>query len=279
VVIGPELIARFFGVRVAENRPLESVADAFATGVRIASASIVALGEDHSFPASKDWAEILLKRHTEPWAGVGPVIGCANPASAVSYADYLMSYGQWMSPNHASEVALIPGHNSTYKRASLLELDDQLPVLFENEIGLQQELRARGGKFFQEAGAVTMHTNFELLTTFLKVQFYVGRIFTGSRSERWPASRRVVYFAGSPLIPALRLIRIFQQVSRSGAPMLQFMRALPAMILGLCMFALGEASAYLWPPDNKGKQWLFQFETKRYLYAPSIRTSMTQSQA
>jgi hypothetical protein len=279
VKIDSKLAGSFFAIRVTERHPLQDTSDAFATGVRIASAPIIALGEDHSFPASKDWAEVLLKRHAEPWVGVGPVIGCANPASAVSYSDYLMSYGQWMAPNHAGEVAFVPGHNSTYKRSQLLELGDRLLTLFENEIGLQEELRAHGGKFYQEAAATTLHTNFELLATFLKVQFYVGRIFTGSRARHWPTSRRIIYFAGSPLIPVLRLVRIIRQVRRAGAPMLQFARALPAMIAGLCMFALGEATAYIFPPGNKGKQWLFQFETKRYLYAPSIRSCMTQSQA
>ena len=74
----------FGGFCLVEFGPIQSSAEARATGIRKASAPIVAFTEDHSFP-DPHWAEALLKSHEQPWAAVGPVIRNANPKSLISW--------------------------------------------------------------------------------------------------------------------------------------------------------------------------------------------------
>jgi Glycosyl transferase family 2 len=67
----------FLQFRVVEVGTINSTARARATGVRHASAPVVALTEDHAYPAP-GWAEALINAHKEGWAAVGPVMANAN---------------------------------------------------------------------------------------------------------------------------------------------------------------------------------------------------------
>ena len=60
-----------------------------------AHAPIVALAEDHCFP-EPGWADALIRAHQGPWAVVGPVVRNANPATIVSWCDFVIGYGPWM---------------------------------------------------------------------------------------------------------------------------------------------------------------------------------------
>src|SRR5262249_25604798 len=79
----------FFQVRVVAVGEFTSIAQAYAAGIRQASAPVVVLAEDHSFPEA-GWAEALIERHRQAWAVVGPVVRNANPDSLLSWADFLL---------------------------------------------------------------------------------------------------------------------------------------------------------------------------------------------
>ena len=68
----------------------------------------------------------------------------ANPDTIVSWADFLVGYGPWARPSIVSERDYLPGHNSSYKRAVLLEYGDALATLMEAETVLMWDLRAKG---------------------------------------------------------------------------------------------------------------------------------------
>ena len=94
--------------------------EARARGVRAARAPIVAFTEDHSFP-QPGWAAALVAAFTGGVSVVGPMVENANPGSAVSWANFLLEYGEWMPPGRPHGHAHLPGHNSAYRRAVLLE--------------------------------------------------------------------------------------------------------------------------------------------------------------
>ena len=90
-------LAGFAAVRVVEADVMRSTAEARAAGVRAAAAPIIAFTEDHCFP-EPGWAEALIRAHGEPWAAVGPAVLNANPRSAVSWANLLTEYVEWLRP-------------------------------------------------------------------------------------------------------------------------------------------------------------------------------------
>src|SRR5205823_2114181 len=135
-----------------------------------ASAPVVVFCEDHAFP-EPGWAVALIDAHRGPYAAVGPVIVNANPRSLISDADCLIGYGPWLHPSPGGEMSHLPGHNSSYKRASLLEYGDRLPSMLEAETVLHWDLRARGLRLYLEPRARLAHTNFAQAAVWTRVNW------------------------------------------------------------------------------------------------------------
>lgn len=232
------------GVRVVRVDALDNVAAGYAAGVRAASAPVVVMLEDHSYPCP-GWASALIERHAGPWAVVGPAIRNANPRCAVSRADFLMGYGRWMDPSASGEATILPGHNSSYKRDVLLALGDRLEPALLSETVLHLELAARGERLYHEARAVTRHVNFGVRRTWLPLTRWHGREFAAARSRTWSPARRALYTAAAPLIALVRLARIVRFLDRAGRRNMRFARTLPILLLGLAADAHGQALGYL----------------------------------
>jgi len=237
-------LSGFHAVRVV---PFEAVASstaaARATGVHAARAPIVAFVEDHCLP-QQGWAAALIAAHGEPWAVVGPAIGNANPCNAVSWANLLIEYSPWLDPAAAGRVEHLPGHNSSYKRAILLDYGPALETMLETESILHWDLRAKGFDLLLEPAAVALHENFTTIAASTRLRFHGGRMFAAARARGWSLARRLAYAAAAPLIPLVRLRRILAQVRRRRSPALPA-RTFPALALLLACDAAGEMAGYL----------------------------------
>ena len=179
-------LAGFFRVRVVEADPIRSGAAARAAGICQATAPVVALGEDHSFP-DPDWAEALIAAHRQPWAVVGPVVDNANPGTAISWANHLVEYGPWIAPAVPGPVEFLPGHNSAYKRDLLLDYGPELGAMLEAECLLHQDLRRRGYQVYLEPRARTRHLNYSKPFSWIPAHFHGSRLFAAARTRygRW----------------------------------------------------------------------------------------------
>jgi hypothetical protein len=201
----------FCRVRVVEVGPISSIGSANAKGIREATAPLVALAEDHAFPAPH-WAEALIAAHREPWAAVSPVIRNANrPRSRIAWADFLIGFGEWTVPGAAGVLERLPGNNGSYKRALLLEYGADLERLMETETLLHQSLRRKGHRLYLDAGAQVFHLNFEKVSSFFRVRFCSGRVYGAARAQGWSLPYRLLYACGTPLIPLVRYWRIRRQ--------------------------------------------------------------------
>ena len=253
VIIGPseqaiqppaEDVQGFHSHQLIALGPITSIGRANAAGVRNARSPLVALAEDHCFPEPA-WADALIRSHQGPWAVVGPVVRNANPGTIVSWCDFVIGYGRWMDPAHAQCMPFLPGHNSCYKRSLLLEYGAQLEDLMDAETVLHLDLARRGHQLRMEPEARTAHTNFALLSSWLPVQFYNGRVFGGSRAAAWPIAKRLLYFAASPLIPAVRLYRCLRELAKPARHSRRIPGMLPLLTLGLALDGLGQMLGYL----------------------------------
>lgn len=204
-------IKEFCRVRVVEVGRITSIGSANAKGIRHASAPIVALAEDHAFPAP-GWAEALIAAHRHPWAAVGAVIRNPNdPRSVLAWADFLIGFGEYLAPGESGVVERLPGNNSSYKRAVLLEYGPHLETMMETETLIQKDLRSKGHQLFLESSAQVAHLNFERLSSFLAVKYLSGRVFGAARARSWSVYYRLFYACGTPLIPFVRYRRLRKQ--------------------------------------------------------------------
>lgn len=256
-----EELGPFWGwqwVGVASDLPTPG---AYAAGVRRATAPVVVLGEDHSFP-QPGWAEAILERHRAGWSVVGPAVINANPASAVSWADFVIGYGPWMAPCSGGPARFLPGHNSSYRREVLLGLGGSLEQALAAEAVLHADLARAGHGLYLEPEARTAHVNFSLLGSWLRVQLANGRVFAASRSRRWPWQRRLLFAAASPLVPAVRLARCVRQLARGGAGGRPVVGTLLLLAVGLVLDGVGQALGTL-GGAGRASATLARFETDR----------------
>lgn len=221
---------------------IRSIGNANAEGVRRAKAQIVALAEDHCFP-DPHWAERLIAAHQGPWAAVGPGVRNANPNTAVSWADLFIGYGPWLAPSPSREAEFLPGHNTSYKRDVLLKYENQLDSMMQAETVLHWNLREKGYRLYMESAASVAHTNFSLWSSWVPAQFYNGRLFAGIRAQQKPPSWRLAFTLGAPLIPAVRLWRIWAGLS-SHELRVRFLRCLHTVTIGLVIDGIGQMIGY-----------------------------------
>ena len=238
-----KLRGRFQGFRIVAAEPFVSIGQSNALGVEHARAAVVVFGEDHCFP-EPDWAEALASAHEGPWAAVGPQVSNANPDSAVSRADFLIGYSPWASPCESGEREILPGHNSSYKKAVLLEYGDALADWLQAETVLHYDLTRRGKKLYLEGRARTAHVNFSRLSSWFKIQSMQGRVFAAGRRKDWGPAKRLLFAAASPLIPAVRLVRITRQYFSAPRSVLDYMRTLPHLTFGLALDGIGQFVGY-----------------------------------
>jgi hypothetical protein len=243
----------FAAIQTVAIDNMESTARARAAGVRAARSPVVAFTEDHSLP-DPDWAEAFLRAHQNDWAVVGPAVKNGNPLSLLSWANFLIEYSDWLDPAPGGEMHHLPGHNSAYKRDVLLGYGADLDWWLEVESLIHWDLCARGHRIWLEPAARTNHLNYSRFGASLKLRFYAGRLLAGMRRRPWSVCLRAVYALGSPLIPLVRLSRIFGSLCRPGRPLQLFPRVLPAMLILLAMEAVGEMTGYIFGPGNASKR-------------------------
>ena len=239
---GDARVHGFASVQVVEATDVTALPRARARALRAARAPLVLFAETHAYP-NAEYLDRLIEAHAGPWPVVGPSIGNANPDSLMSWASLLMDYGQWVEHEGRGVIPDVPGHNSLYKRAALLELDD-LDELMTADTIMHAEFRARGQELFLEPAARVDHLNVSQLRWVLVERFESGRTFAGMRARGWSWPRRLAYALGSPLIPVVRFRRIRSHLRRCrDAPSLG--RLAPALVTALCVSAFGEFVGYL----------------------------------
>ena len=209
----------FAACRIVEAGPITERGAAAAIGMLAASSPVVGLIEDHSYPAP-EWADALLRAHAGAWSAVGPAVDNANPESAASWVNYILSYGGFAPPVEAGERDLLPWHNSAYKRDAIIPFGDRLGPLLEWEGALQAELRAQGHTLYLEPAARTAHGNVSRMWSTVGLNVQRGRALGAMRAERegWPTWRRAVQAAAFPLFPLLQLRHVLASMRRMSVP-------------------------------------------------------------
>ena len=273
-----EVLAEFWGWRVVPVGEIDNLGPAEAAGFRAARAPAVVYVEEHSFPAP-GWAEALIAAHADRWAAVGPAIENANPESAVSWTTMLLDFGDWVAPGVPGPAASLPSHQTSYKRDVLLPFGNTLGALFETETTLQQTLRAQGHELYFEPAARTRHMNVSRFGEVVGLQFYNYREYAANRAGhlRWGWGRRLLYIGGSPLIPAVRGMRVLRQIRRAGLTRELIPRILPSMAVGLVAAAVGEVAGYaLGKGDSSRKRVTFELERLSHVTDSDRRTVASQ---
>ncbi len=262
--LDPAVDERFFDFRVIEVGEIHSLSAAKALAVAEAKADCVVFGEDHSWP-EPGWAEAIIEAHKVGYAMVGPIIENANPGSILSWTNYLACFSRWSHAGLAGQVPQTPWHNTSYRRADLMERQDNLRRLLAVEGILQDELLAKGLKAFLLPEVSTSHINISRFSSWVLQAFWGGKLYGGSRveGEDWGMLRRLIYICGAPLIPIVRLKRLLPEIRPLTQQYSLMPKILPALVLNLLFHALGEVSGYILGKGDAEDRYL-EFEARRF---------------
>ena len=245
----PHELEGFARVTVVPDGPIDNVDPALAPGILRASAPVVAVLEDHAYP-DPAWAEALIRAHEGPWTVVGSTVLNANPHSMLSWTNMLIAYGPWTEPNEGREVAALPGHNTSYKRAPLAEYGEALRGKLGRSGGLLDDLKAAGHRFYTEPEARVYHANPSRLASTADLRFNAGRLYGAKRAQQegWTSAQRLTYIAGGPLIPLVRFKRLREELFGGGKRADLAPQIFPALLLGLALDGAGQMAGYAFGP-------------------------------
>lgn len=237
------LDADFAAVKLVQIPTIHPMPAARAAGIRAATAPIVFLGETHSFPAP-GFMEALLECHQGDWDMVVPGFVNANPENSLSWAAFLIDYGTWLSALPAGVTGGGPTWNVAYRKSLLEEADSRLELAMEHGDEMAEWLRERGVRVFFQPDARLEHANISMSKWWIEQRFLCGMLVANARRKRWGLGKRLLYVAGSPLIPFVIVYRLRDALARLRSRGELRGAMLPALLIGAAVRTAGEVVGY-----------------------------------
>ena len=196
----------------------------------------------------------------------------ANPDTIVSWAYILIGLRSvGFAPVERAERDYLPGHNSSYKRAVLLEYGDALETLMESRNGPHVGPEsAKGYRLLLEPAAVAAHTNFGLLVSRgWQVMFHGGRAFSLHAGAKRVVARAAPRLRGSVAAHShsCGLARTLGTVRRLGRGPAFAARVVPTLWVGRRFDAVGQMVGYALGAGTSHEK-LAAFEWHRLKHTP-----------
>lgn len=191
----------------------------------------------------------------------------ANPG-LVAWAHLYAQCGQAVAPIRSGPISRLAGHHALYQREMLLRHGQNLESLMANEAVLHEDLRITGTEMYVLGDVAIPQVQISRLRTFIRHEFMSQRIYGAARASvfRWSLARRLLYVAGSPPIPILRVSRSISDIRRTGRGRTLLPQIIPVMLLGTLSGAVGEALGYLMGARSRDVAGRFEIELDRYAF-------------
>jgi len=217
-----------------------------AIGMSQASGDVVALTEDHCI-ADDNWVEALTNSANADADVVGGGMDNARRARSIDWAAYFAEYGFFSAdrPERGNGAPLLTGANIAYKRHVIGDVV-QWAQQGEWENVAHSRLVAQGSMLrFARTAAMYQNQSYSLFA-FCLDRYTHGRDYARKRLVEEREAQRWLLFAASPLLPPLLTWRVARASARNRVG--TFLRALPATLVFLTAWSLGEAVGYLQGP-------------------------------
>ncbi len=255
-------------VRTVRMPPETLFSTATAHGVRLAAAPVVVFLEEHC-RAWPGWAAALIAAHRGPWAAVGAEVHVGNPSVRLSRILAILNYYPWLTPAPRAEHAMLPGHNSSFKRDLLLAYGPELDDLLRAEIVLHMRLHRDGHRLLLEPAAKFEHVNESTLGSAWRGRFLWNRCYAPLRARTfgWTLARKAFYVLATPAVPLYSLVLLIKRLSRLRPDLLRpALAAAPQILAVQLVAALGQAlGLLLGTGDAEARFSLFEMNEYREL--------------
>ena len=144
----------------------------------------------------------------------------------------------------------------------------QLEDVFGTEAELQESLEARGYKYYITNDVYTEHTQVSDFRVYCRHEYLSQRTFAAARIRTmgWGWGRRLLYIAGSPLIPFVRLFRSHRRIVETGRFGMMFPRAYLTILAANTAGAIGEVMGYITGDSEQANRERMLIELHRFEY-------------
>jgi hypothetical protein len=221
---------------------IPTIAFAFVAALDAATGDVIALVEDHVL-LDPEWAAAVMAAHGRPCAAVAPRLANANPATAISWANFVASFSDAVVARPAGPVDSGPGHNTSYKTAVLRQYRSELLTLYQSERVFHYRLREDGHVILHEPHARQAHLNISVPREAVGHAFLGGILFGTYRARAMGVVEKTARTALAPLVPAVRLWRTWRTLSGT-ADLMMPAAAWALLPVLLISHAAGEAMGY-----------------------------------
>ncbi len=213
-------------------------------GLRAARGRYVALTEDHA-PLDPTWCRELvelLDQHPE-LAALGGAVECGSKR-LLNRAVYYCDFGRYQNPLPEGPAEFVSDSSVVYRREAL----DAIRSVWDGdyrEHTVHQALVGRGLQIWLTPRVAAWQTRGALTPgEALRKRYVWGRSFAGIRVAGAPASRRLIYAALTPALPAVLTYRLVRKALSRPGRRGEFLAALPYIALLNATWAWGELVGY-----------------------------------
>ena len=215
-----------------------------AGGLRAATGTLVAMLEDRGLPRA-DWARAMVDLHAaSPRAAIGGAIANGAPGS-LRWALFFCDFGRFQAPLELEDAEYVTDINICYAREAI----ESVRELWEDryfESQVNWALRRQGHRLkLSDKAMVVLERGPIGVGAVMRERIAWGRIFGQVRGRETTPLSCLGWAAVSPIIPWVLFARHFRRQLAKGRHVREFVRAIPAMLLLLHCWVLGEFLGYL----------------------------------
>lgn len=223
--------------------PTDSIFHLWAAAISRAQAEYVAIMDVHSLPAP-EWREAMLGAIAEGGSGYYGPVESSYPPGDDRIIGYLVEYVQFHRPI-PDGFDEIPG-NSLVVRRSLIPQDEMFGRRGFVKSTLIADWRERGTPLPRLVPAAAVrHAKPFNWRRYVVRRFRHGRCYGARRLEKRPHPPRLWLMMISPLLPLVRVLRIWRHVTRLPQFQTPFLRYIGPILVAECGWSLGELTGYV----------------------------------
>ncbi len=202
-------------------------------------------------PPAPGWLPALPRRTACAPGVFGGAVEMAEGHGVVDWAAYFCEYAPFMRPLSTSGKTFeLPGNNICFHRDFLKFGRHYLAPGFWKTYWCG-ELTRNGIQLHAEPEMIVRFDKRYRPAHFFRRRFHHGRCYAGMRNLQLPGWKRILYAAGSLLLPLVMWGRMLRKFLPKGRLWGRYLAALPCSFLAVLAWAAGEMTGYgLGPGDS-----------------------------
>jgi hypothetical protein len=232
------IAAKFPGVDVRHAPDRRSIPQLRAAGIAAAHGDVIALTTGWC-QADAGWLTAVRRAHRGGVAAVGGAIEYGGRHRLSDRAVFFCEYGRYLPPFGKGPTHDLPGQNVAYTRAALDAVRD-LVAAGTWEPLWHWRLQSEGATLVRDPAILVRMARPYTFRGFVAERYHYSRAFAGQRFSDRPWTHRLVFAAGTVLLPPLLVMRFVRVLIARRGRLLEWAPVLPAIAVFTIPWAVGE---------------------------------------